>query len=230
MRDGVVEEGLLLVGADSVDGAESKAEKTAGLGVPGELVRDLLGRFNSLVLDSEATDGNGVKIDVAAAAALVTVGDVPSSTGDLLGGGTLGDIVQGLATDFRGISLRAEHPQVTGTSVEVEVQSLGRSSDLDGGDVGNVVLLGGGDSRASVTTNTASRALYGVDQVLGYGLAILAVSLGESKSAIGLVGWVGNDFGREATRRGRDSAGKVAREEERNDECSDGLHCACQVE
>lgn len=74
--------------------------------VVGELVRDLLGGFDSLVLDSEATDGNGVKVDVTATAALVTVGDIPNSTWDLLGSGTLGDVVKGLAVDFRGTRFR----------------------------------------------------------------------------------------------------------------------------
>ena len=214
MRDGVVEEGFLVSGSDSVERAECKTEKPAGLGIVGELIRDLRGGFNSLVLDSEATYGNGVKVDIAAAAASIAVGNVPASILDFLGSGTLGDVVEGLSMNLRGFGLRAEHPQVTGTSIEVEVQGLRGSSDLDRGEIGNIILLGSGHSRASVTVDKASRALNSVDQVLWDGLAILAVSFGQSKCSVGLVRWVGNDIGGEATSGGRDGAGQVGREED----------------
>ena len=63
---------------DSVDRAPSEAEKTITSALH-KLIRDLVGDFNSLVLDGETADGDNISTDVAACRRRVSVRDLPGA-------------------------------------------------------------------------------------------------------------------------------------------------------
>lgn len=147
----VVEEGLLSCGGHSVDAAEGKTKETIVVGVALELRRNSLGSLNSLGLEGNATDGHGVSVDVTAGRATITVGDLPRSTAELLGGAALAGVVLGLSVDGAGGKLSAEDPEIRRTGVEVQVEGLSRSTDGDRGQVLDIVLLGSGLGASAVT-------------------------------------------------------------------------------
>lgn len=70
-----VKEGLLRLGLDGVDGAESQAQQTIVVLVLHELLADLLGSLDGLARGLNATNNDGVLVDVTAGGALVTIGD-----------------------------------------------------------------------------------------------------------------------------------------------------------
>ena len=92
----IVEEGLRrsLLGAivDSVEVRESKTNKTIGVGVLNERLRNLVGQLNGLALNLDASDGDGVRTDCSSSTRAVTVADLPLSTLSLLEGSRLGGI------------------------------------------------------------------------------------------------------------------------------------------
>lgn len=70
---GVGEPGLLLLGGDGVDAVQGKTEEAGVGGIRDKLGRDLGGRLDSLASDGEASNGNGVGVNITARAAAVTV-------------------------------------------------------------------------------------------------------------------------------------------------------------
>ena len=81
-----VEEGVRLGGGDGVDGAESEAEETIGGGVRGEFAGDRSGGLNGLRGGGDATDDDGVGVNIAGGTRAVTIVDAPGGTALLLGG------------------------------------------------------------------------------------------------------------------------------------------------
>jgi hypothetical protein len=76
-RFNTVEEGSLSLGRHSVDAAESKTEKAVVVGVLLELRTDCLGSLNSLVRCSNATNSNGIRVNISAGTASITIRDRP---------------------------------------------------------------------------------------------------------------------------------------------------------
>ena len=110
----IVEEGLLggLLGTviDSVEGREGKADKTVSVGVLNKGSGYSIGKFNSLVLDSHATNGDCVGSNSSSGTGSITVGDLPLSTGHLLERGRLGRVVNTMASCGLGRKIGAEDP------------------------------------------------------------------------------------------------------------------------
>lgn len=65
---------------DGVDGGEGEAEQSIAR-TRNELVCGSLGQFDSLVLDVDATDVDGISADVARGRTTIAVGDLPSQAG-----------------------------------------------------------------------------------------------------------------------------------------------------
>lgn len=78
-----VEESSLRLGLDGVDGAESQTKQAVVVLVVDELLADLGGSLNRLGRSLDATNHNGVLVDVTASRALVTVGDGPAVASQL---------------------------------------------------------------------------------------------------------------------------------------------------
>lgn len=95
----VVEEGLLAVRGDGVQGAESETEEAVVVGVLGELVRDLGGGLDGLAVEADAADVDHVVVDAAARGAAVTVADAPGGARDLGRARGAAGVVLGLAVD-----------------------------------------------------------------------------------------------------------------------------------
>lgn len=91
-----VEEGSLRLGLDSVDGAESQTKQTVVVLVVDELLADLGGSLNRLGRGRDATDNDGVLVDVTASRALVTILDRPGVAGEL--GGIAAGLVDAVAS------------------------------------------------------------------------------------------------------------------------------------
>lgn len=102
-----VEEGLLRLGLNGVDGAESQAQQTIVVLVLHELLADLLGSLNGLARGLDATNNDGVLVDVTAGRALVTIGDGPGSTRQL---GAVAGLVDGVAGLLGSGKLSGEDP------------------------------------------------------------------------------------------------------------------------
>ena len=60
--------------------AESQSQQTIAVHVLGELLADLLGCFNGLVVCRDTSDANGILVDIAAGSAAVTVRYLPTGT------------------------------------------------------------------------------------------------------------------------------------------------------
>lgn len=193
-------EGLLGLGLDSVDAAESETEETVAGGVLGERAGHSGGSLNSLGGGSDVADGDGVSVDITAGGAAVTVGDLPGSTAELLAGagvvvvvaraGTLGvgsvdPAVKGLARS--GIQQRCQlNLQIGGTGVKVKVH--GGLANLDRGDVLLVTVDGLVGGRARLTAS-GSRGDVGRD-----GATVLVESLGVGSGTVDLAGSLDSDL------------------------------------
>lgn len=68
-----VEEGCLGLGADGVDGAESKTQQAIVALVLYELLADLLGSLNCLASGLDSTNGYGVFVDITTGTAAIAV-------------------------------------------------------------------------------------------------------------------------------------------------------------
>ena len=116
----------------------SEAEETVGEVILGELSAHFLGRFNSLVRNTQSSDRDDVIVNDSTGAALVGVTNFPGLTVLLFSSRALARVVERLAVDLVGVGIGAENPEITRASVEVEVDSLGRGSDLNRS---NVLLI-----------------------------------------------------------------------------------------
>lgn len=91
-RHDVGEEGLLLLGLDGVELAESETDETVVHGVLSEGLRDGSGLLDGLVGNGGTTDVHGISSDDACSTRAIAVGDLPGSTCHRLErGGFLGD-------------------------------------------------------------------------------------------------------------------------------------------
>ena len=104
----IVKEGLLGSWRHGVDAAERQTQETVIRGVLGELAADLLRRLNSLGWERDTTNGNLIRIDVAAGRATIAITDGPSGTTELLGGGPRG--VVGVTSALIGWGFGRENP------------------------------------------------------------------------------------------------------------------------
>ncbi|KAH0373701.1 acid protease, partial [Aureobasidium melanogenum] len=82
---------------DCVDGAPSQAQQTIASALD-ELSRDLVGDFDSLVLNCQTANGDNVSTDSTACRRLVSVGDLPSAALRVLPGAALGWVKDGVAS------------------------------------------------------------------------------------------------------------------------------------
>lgn len=81
------EEGLLRGWLDGVQGIKGQSEKAVVLSILLELSADILCELDSLTGEGGLPNRDGVGVDIAARAALISIGDAPSSSRQLLGGG-----------------------------------------------------------------------------------------------------------------------------------------------
>lgn len=130
---GVLEESLLLLWLDGVEGAEAESEKTGGSSIGLEGGRNLLSRLNSLSLDSYAANGNDVGVNGAGRCASIAIGDVPGCPLHLSRSGTEVWVVLDLAILLVLRCLVGVHPEVCGAGIKVEVDCLRWCADLDWG-------------------------------------------------------------------------------------------------
>lgn len=120
-----VKEGLLRLGLDGVDGAESQTEQTIVVLVLHELLADLLGSLNGLTGGLDATNNDSVLVDFTAGRALVTVGDGPGSTRQF---GAVAGLVDGMASLLGSRQLSREDPALTKISMHWYKLSTGIST------------------------------------------------------------------------------------------------------
>jgi hypothetical protein len=109
----VCEKSVLLRGANSVDGAERKAEETGASWVLRELRTDCLSRLNRLLGVRDSTNGDNVIIDITAGRAAISIGDWPRLAWQQFGGAAWARLVQRLAFDVWAGSLRRKDPAIT---------------------------------------------------------------------------------------------------------------------
>lgn len=148
-----------------------------------EFIRNLLGRLNSLGGDGQATNRDLVLVDISRRGASITVADRPSCTRELLGSAALGRVVLVVTTATR--SLGAEDPKVRRTSVEIQVQGLSRSTNLDGCQPLDVLIRRGGDDSATLALVVRrSDSLDGLLETLGERDTVLVVDVGEGKRTV----------------------------------------------
>lgn len=126
----VGEPSLLLGRLNGVSSIVAKAKQAVGESVLGELVAHFLGRLNSLVGNAQSSDGNDIVVDDSTGATLVGIANLPGLSVLQLSGRALARVVQSLAMDFVGVGVGAEDPEVTGASVEIEVDGLSWGSNL----------------------------------------------------------------------------------------------------
>lgn len=226
---GVGEPGLLLGGLDSVAAVKGKTNEAGVGGILDKLGGDLGGRLDALASDGEASDGNGIGVDVTAGAAVVTIGDGPAGSRDLLGGRRLGGSVDGVSLGRRRGSLGAEDPQIGRASVKVQGEDLSRSTN---GDVGDVLIIlrvaGVVGSRAGLASGELGSLVLGnpVLEVLADGSAKLSLGLEELgrsvRSVVGVV--LDRDGDGLLLSLGGESSSQAASGEERNEVGTKGLH------
>jgi hypothetical protein len=106
----IVKESLLRGGANSVDAAEGKAEKTIDRGVVSERAAGLGGDLDGLLVEGDTSDLDSVFVDVTAGRAAIAVADVPGGSRDLLGVVAGGVVVVALA--LRGGGQGRESPAI----------------------------------------------------------------------------------------------------------------------
>lgn len=222
----VGEPGLLGTGLDSVANVEAKTDETGDDGVLDELGGNLGGRLNGLSLDAEAANADNVSVDIAAGAALVTVGDGPGGAGQLLGSGRLGRAVGNVSGGGRLGGLGAEDPQVGRTGVKVQGEDLSGSTN---GDVGDVLVIGAvagvGVGRASLALGEGVLGSHGSAEVVADGSAVLSLGLVESGRTVGNVVLVVSDLdGSGLLSLSGESRSHAASGEEGNEESTEGLH------
>ena len=82
---------------DGVDGAPGQTQKAIA-GALHELIRDLVGDLNSLVLDGETANVDNISTDNATCGGLVSVGDLPGAVLRVFPGAALGWVKDGVAS------------------------------------------------------------------------------------------------------------------------------------
>ena len=133
----------MLLGLDGIDRGEAKAEETVVTDVLLELGAHLLGELNGLVGERGLANGDGVGVDIAARARLVTVGDAPGVPLELVGGAGLRWVINDMTIDLVGGSLGREHPTIDmirdvfrkrckdGSLTDLKIQCRSRGSAAD---------------------------------------------------------------------------------------------------
>lgn len=144
---GVVEEGLLLGGLDSVELREGEADESVGVLVLHEGSRDSGGKLDGLAGDSCASNVHCVSSHVTSSSGSVTVRDGPGCSGHQLEAGGLLRVEVRVAGLGSSAELCVEQPEIGGSRVEVHVHGL--ATDLNGRKVFDVALLGGSRDKAS---------------------------------------------------------------------------------
>lgn len=106
-----------------------------------------------MVAHAQAANGDDIIVHDATGAALVGIPNLPCLALLPLGRGTLAGPVLRLSIDFIRLSIGAKHPKVAGPRVKVQVQRLGRSTDLNGRNVlsvGAIIRPGSSNDAARV--------------------------------------------------------------------------------
>lgn len=109
-----VEEGLLRLRLNSVDGAEGQTQQAIIVLVLHELLADLLGSLNSLTRGLDTTNNDSVLVDITASRALVTIGDGPGSARKL---SSIVGLIDGVTGLLRGRKLSGEDPAFSNISI-----------------------------------------------------------------------------------------------------------------